>query len=454
MESELVEKSLRSLTKYINRGITPVYTEGNGIVVLNQKCIRDGKISLEFSRNHNVGKRIVPNDKKIQKFDILVNSTGVGTLGRVAQKFDDKISTVDSHITIVRPNEQKVNPLYLGYLLKNNQSLIESLAEGSTGQTELSRTLLGDLSFDILSNKKDQEKIGEFMFLIDSKIDNNLKTNYVLESIAQTFFKSWFVDFDPVKSKIEAKENGEEPTLAALQILSGKKAEDTQNFAGAEYNELKAIAAIFPDELENSEIGWIPKGWSLTSLYETAEYVNGGAFRNGDFSPDKEGLPIIKIAELKSGISPQTQYTTNEVLEKYHINNGDMLYSWSGSPETSLDVFKWFGGEGWLNQHIFKINTKTKEQKVFVYFLLQHLKPQLIEIAKNKQTTGLGHVTIADMKRINVVMPNKKDLKLLMEKLIPLFDKSSNCMQENMVLGEQRDTLLPQLLSGKINFNM
>lgn len=86
-----------------------------------------------------------------------------------------------------------------------------------------------------------------------------------------------------------------------MQILSGKKAEDTQNFAGAEYNELKAIAAIFPDELENSEIGWIPKGWALTSLYETAEYVNGGAFRNGDFSPDKEGLPIIKIAELKSG---------------------------------------------------------------------------------------------------------------------------------------------------------
>ncbi|MDD4971052.1 MAG: restriction endonuclease subunit S [Paludibacter sp.] len=325
--------------------------------------------------------------------------------------------------------------------------------EGSSGRQRVDWKAIAEFECD-LPAKEERKKIGFFLKLIDDKIANNNRINQTVESIAQTLFKSWFIDFDPVKARVEDKKDKKDTLLAALEMISGKRHEEMQNFPSSKYNELRTIADLFPEEFEDSELGWIPKGWSLTSLYETAEYVNGGAFRNGDFSPDKEGLPIIKIAELKSGISPQTQYTTNEVLEKYHINNGDMLYSWSGSPETSLDVFKWFGGEGWLNQHIFKINTKTKEQKVFVYFLLQHLKPQLIEIAKNKQTTGLGHVTIADMKRINIVMPSEKDINLLMGILIPLFDKSSNCMQQNMVLGEQRDTLLPQLLSGKINFKM
>lgn len=127
MRFDLDDRPLKTLVKYMNRGITPVYTEGDGIVVLNQKCIRNGKILFDYSKKHDLIKRTVSKDKKIQKFDILVNSTGVGTLGRVAQCFENIIATVDSHITIVRPDEFKINPLYLGYLLKYHQPLIESL---------------------------------------------------------------------------------------------------------------------------------------------------------------------------------------------------------------------------------------------------------------------------------------------------------------------------------------
>jgi type I restriction enzyme S subunit len=453
MKSDFYNESLKNLSEYISRGITPSYTEDNGIQVLNQKCVRDGKISIEASRLHDNKKKKVSDEKILKKNDILVNSTGVGTLGRVAQKHDETIATVDTHITIVRPKKSKVDPVFLGYLLKQNQSLIESLAEGTTGQTELSRTQLGDLKFDLPIDKDIQRKIGEVMFLLDSKIEFNHRINQTLETIAQTLFKSWFVDFDPVKAKIAAKERGQDPQLAAMIAISGKTAEQIAQLPAAKRKELAETADLFPDEMAESELGMIPRGWKELALYDTADYVNGAAFKANDFSTEKLGLPIIKIAELKSGISKQTEYTLKDVPEKYRINSGDILYSWSGSPETSLEAFKWFGGEGWLNQHIFKINTNSIEQKVFVYFLLKYLKPQLIEIAKNKQTTGLGHVTVADMKRIKIVFPDKKALKFLSSKLLPAFQLSSNCIQQNYVLSKQRDTLLPRLLSGEVKPN-
>lgn len=302
----------------------------------------------------------------------------------------------------------------------------------------------------------DIEKQKEIAFIhknINDKITNNNHINKNLEEIAQALFKSWFVDFEPVKAKIQAKAEGKDIQIAAMCAISGKTGEELNKLSQEKRNELARTADLFPDDLVESELGLIPEGWDLVPLYNTAEYVNGGAFKATDFSELKEGLPIIKIAELKSGIAAQTKYTEKGVPEKYRINSNDMLYSWSGSPETSLDVFKWFGGEGWLNQHIFKINTETKEQKVFVYFLLKYLKPELIATAKNKQTTGLGHVTVADMKRIKVVVPNEVSKWLIKSNLISLFENASNCMKQNSVLSEQRDKLLPKLLSGDLIIN-
>ena len=355
---------------------------------------------------------------------------------------------------VLKAKEPEYDEDFIYYLCRWNKFRDYAIGrmEGSSGRQRVDWKAIAEFECE-LPQREERKKIGFFLKQIDDKIANNNKIDQNLETIAQTLFKSWFIDLDPVKSKIEAKVLGEDPKLAAMMAISGKTAEDIQNFESQKCDELRATVNLFPNEIKESELGLIPKGWKIISLYETAEYVNGTSFKNQDFSSERNGLPIIKIAELKSGISPQTQYTTNEVQGKYLIKNEDMLYSWSGSPETSLEVFKWFGGQGWLNQHIFKINTETKEQKVFVYYLLKYLMPQLIEIAKNKQTTGLGHVTVADMKRIKVIIPDKKGMQLITKKLITLFDKSSNCLQQNMVLAEQRDTLLPNLISGELIFN-
>ena len=310
------------------------------------------------------------------------------------------------------------------------------------------------LEIKIPNSIEKRTNLVEPLIKLDQKIHLNNQINQTLESIAQAIFKSWFIDFDPVRAKIAAKQEGNDPELAAMCAISGKSEVELEQMSEGDFAELQATAALFPDELVESELGEVPKGWELQSLYDTAEFVNGAAFKAKDFSSNtNEGLPIIKIAELKQGLSAQTKYTNLSFDQKYRVRSGDIFYSWSGSPETSLDVFKWFGGDGWLNQHIFKINTESKGKTYFVYYLLKYLKPTLIRLATNKQTTGLGHITVADMKSLQVIKP-EEHLFLRYAKIVaPFYEKESFLKQEIINLAMLRDTLLPKLLSGEISLN-
>ena len=217
----------------------------------------------------------------------------------------------------------------------------------------------------------EQRAIAHILGTLDDKIELNRRMNETLEAMARALFKSWFVDFDPVRAKME----GETPASPS------------------------PLSDLFPDSFEDSELGEVPRGWKARSLYETAEFINEAAFKSEDFCEPGFGLPIVKIAELKDGVSAQTKSSDRVPDPKQLIDTGELLYSWSGSPDTSLDAFLWTRGRGLLNQHIFKVVTPTIAQKRFVYYLLKFLKPTLVEIARNKQTTGLGHVTVSDMKK-------------------------------------------------------
>ena len=138
-------KPLDQLTSYLNRGVSPKYVEEGGVLVLNQKCVRDSHVDSSKARRHDPTQRKV-DGRLLEIGDVLVNSTGVGTLGRVAQLLVlGESAIVDSHVTVVRADAQKVSWNYLGVALLERQTEIEALGEGSTGQTELSRTRLGTL---------------------------------------------------------------------------------------------------------------------------------------------------------------------------------------------------------------------------------------------------------------------------------------------------------------------
>jgi type I restriction enzyme, S subunit len=137
--------ALGEATVELRRGVSPSYVESGGIRVLNQKCIRNREINFVPARRHDHSKRMIEG-RKIFAGDILVNSTGVGTLGRVAQIWKvDEPTVVDSHVTVVRANTDVVSAYYLGLDMTGREAEIEALGEGSTGQTELSRVRLGSL---------------------------------------------------------------------------------------------------------------------------------------------------------------------------------------------------------------------------------------------------------------------------------------------------------------------
>lgn len=160
-----------------------------------------------------------------------------------------------------------------------------------------------------------------------------------------------------------------------------------------------------------TETSWLyrpafPETWERHVLYSLATWINGMAFKNINFSAT--GKPVIKIAEIKNGITDQTKFTDSEYDQRYFVTRGEMLFSWSGQPETSIDAFYWDGPDGWLNQHVFKVLPDNDAcTPSFLYYILKYLKPNFIGIARNKQTTGLGHVTKADLEAIQVAIPDR-----------------------------------------------
>lgn len=182
-----------------------------------------------------------------------------------------------------------------------------------------------------------------------------------------------------------------------------------------------------------------PEHWKRKPLYSMAQWVNGLAFRKIQFSPT--GKPVIKIAEIKGGISGQTKFTQQSFDESVYIRSGDLLFSWSGQPETSIDAFWWRGPEGWLNQHIFRVTPDPSIDTTFFYYLLRYLKPNFVGIARNKQTTGLGHVTKQDLENIEAALPPLSEQRAIAHILGTLDDKIELNRRMNETLEEMARAL-------------
>ena len=190
--------ALQGICSFISRGISPKYVEAGGVRVLNQKCIRNHLIDYSLSRRHDIAKKVVKQERFIKKGDVLINSTGHGTLGRVAQVRDkpEEPTTVDSHITIVRPIAKFFYLDYFGYAAIFIEDGIKSSGQGTSGQTELSRTKLKEefyISFP--TDFKDQQII---VTKLDSAYNEFKKANEVI-------IKSK-LNYQQLKSAILAKE--------------------------------------------------------------------------------------------------------------------------------------------------------------------------------------------------------------------------------------------------------
>ena len=316
------------------------------------------------------------------------------------------------------------DPRFLYYYLTSKPftAYLTQIAESHTSAYPAFNSDVIEKAELVLPPDSEQSAISHILGSLDDKIELNRRMNQTLEAKAQAIFRSWFVDFDPVRAKAE----GGGPGLS----------ED--------------IAALFPDSFEESELGEIPTGWKSRSLSASAKYINGAAYRNFHFTDEEGALPVVKIAELKNGVTGQTKFTKTELDDKYRIGDGEILLSWSGNPDTSIGAFVWCGGPAWLNQHIFRVLPHHGIEKHFVFYLLKYLRPVFAEIARDKQTTGLGHFTARDMKRLMVVHPSESILTIFNDSVGPMFDQWYGNLFESNTIASLRDALLPKLISGEL----
>jgi type I restriction enzyme, S subunit len=236
-----------------------------------------------------------------------------------------------------------------------------------------------------------------------------------LEAMARALFKLWFVDFDPVRAKAEGRDSGLP----------------------------KPVADLFPSSFENSEVGAIPMGWAILSLDQIAHFLNGLALQN---HPPKDGrsLPVIKIAQLRAGCTDGADVASADLEREYVIEDGDVLFSWSGS----LECVVWTGGRGALNQHLFKVTSASHPKWFYYLWVHQHLS-DFRGIAAGKATT-MGHIQRHHLSDAKVVVPPIAALKRIDLQFAPLVAGIWHCRVQSRTLAALRDGLLPKLLSGEI----
>lgn len=318
-------------------------------------------------------------------------------------------------------DESKSHFRYLYYLLLSQRSQIKSLSTGAA-QQNLSAAQIKQFRLPFPS-VGEQRAIAHILGTLDDKIELNRRMNETLEAMARAIFNSWFVDFDPVR----AKASGEPPESICRRL-----------------GLTPDVLALFPDSFQDSEIGEIPAGWTVRCLDSIADFLNGLALQKYPATGD-EWLPVIKIAQLRAGHTLSADRANTEIPPAYVVENGDVLFSWSGS----LEVEIWCGGQGALNQHLFKV-TSADYPKWFYFLWTRHHLQEFRDIAANKATT-MGHIQRKHLTDAKVLCPDEK-LMSSMEPIIgPLISKLVSCRLEENELTAMRDTLLPRLLCGDLS---
>ena len=305
---------------------------------------------------------------------------------------DNEIGFGSTEYIVFRAKNNITDPYFIYYLVTSDcirNPAIKSMV-GSSGRQRVQTDVVANLSIK-LPPLPTQQKIAAILSSLDDKIELNNKINTNLEQQAQALFKNWFVDFEPFGGKM-------------------------------------------------------PEEWKVGKLSDIADYLNGLAMQKFRPLEDEEGLPVLKIKELRQGCYDESSElcSPSKVKPEYIIHDGDVIFSWSGS----LLVDIWCGGTCGLNQHLFKVTSQTYE-KWFYYLWTKHHLDKFIFLAADKATT-MGHIKREELDKAEVIIPDDTTYQNLTSVIKPFIDEIINNRIENRKLSQIRDGLLPKLMNGEI----
>lgn len=450
MSSNWTLLKLSDLSLKITKGTTPTLKEGGfadmGINYIKAESIGfDGRIdqskfSFISESTHEKLKR-----SQLQIDDILFSMAGVnlGKTGIVEQKHVP--ANTNQALALIRPNVDMIFPKYLFYFLR--QESIVQYVNSSTSQSaqpNINLKEIGDLEIRF-PDLKSQAEIAEILSSLDDKIELNRQTNQTLEQIAQALFKSWFVDFEPTRAKIAAKEAGaspEEIERAAMCAISGKTPDQLAQLPPETQQNLKTTAALFPDVLVDSELGEVPEGWEVKSLSDIAQYANG-KIEVSKLNVSNY-ISTENMLENRGGVTAATSLPSVPTVPSFSPNH--ILISNIRPYFKKIWLAQFDGGR---SNDVLGFVTKEKGCEEFLYNLLyqDEFFEFMMRTSKGAKMPRGDKDAIAGWKFVCA----SKALRLHFSEIIrPSYSIIESLNSESINLSNARDNLLPKLLSGEI----
>lgn len=389
--------------------------------------------------------------KAIKKGDILYSEIRPGN-GRylfVDKDLDNYV--VSTKFMVIEPNINVVLPEFLFLLLISNETTeyFKMIAESRSGTfPQITFDSVSSLSLNI-PDKETQQKILDIITPLDDKIELNTQINQTLEQTAQALFKSWFVDFDPVRAKVQALSDGlslEQAELAAMQAISGKTPEELTALSQTQperYAELAETAKAFPCEMVEVDEVEVPKGWRIGSFTDITES------RREKVKNDKATvLSAVSSGELVKSEEYFTKQVFSKSIDKYlKVYKWDFAYNPARINIGSIGLHEadYLGAVSPVYE-VFSVPDK------YHWFLKRILNLETTKIKIQSLCTGSVRQTLKlkDFQSIDCVIPDEKTLSIFNKK----WEEYRTLILENnkntQTLSEIRDLLLPRLLSGKI----
>jgi type I restriction enzyme, S subunit len=453
------------LCDLITKGTTPTtlghrFTESGISFVKVESLTEDGqidesKLAYIDAATHDALKR-----SQLRSGDILF--TIAGTIGRVG-KVPDSILPANTNqaVALLRPNPGLLDGDFLLYSLRKqvNEGRVASGVVQAV-QANFSLGSIRELALLLPRSVDEQRQVVRILCLIDSKIDANRRINQSLEAMAQAIFKSWFVDFDPVKAKITAVQGGRDPLRAAMSTISGKPDAELDTLPPEQYDQLAATAALFPDEMEESELGEIPKGWVVSDMRSLSEVISKGTTPNKLDLATAKDVPIVPFVKVKD-ISEDGEIARGSLeliarsihessLKRSILKTDDLLFSIAGTIGRTAFVDSDLNGAN-VNQAIAFIRLKEKlDHFALCWLTLRNIETKNFIASKVVQAVQ-ANASLANVGEIPVRLPCNDVLKKWNSVVSPLILEYRARLGEIRTLATLRDTLLPKLMSGELS---
>ncbi|KAA0913104.1 restriction endonuclease subunit S [Psychrobacter sp. ANT_WB68] len=393
---------LAAITELIKRGVSPKYVEIDGYPIINQKCIREESLSLQEARMTSKSKKI-SNEKFIRPGDVLINSTGTGTLGRTAiVKNINQETTVDTHVTIVRGNDL-VDKYFLGYLIRYYEPLITSLGKGATNQIELSASDLKEMQVKIPISKETQQKIANILSAYDDLIEHNKKRIELLEEQAQLTYEEWFI---------------------------------------------RMKFPDYEDTLVDEETG-LPEGWVYKTFADVVDINPKTSIKKGAIAPF---IPMSSISTSSMSIDPIEERAVSGGTK---FKNGDTLFAritpCLENGKTGFVQFMQNDDSVATGSTEYIVLRETKScGKYFIYCASREEGFRENAIKSMVGSDGRQRVNTDCFEKYIVNFAPKKIRTQFEELCAPIFRSVQIYIEQNNKLKEARDILLPRLMMGVI----